>query len=206
MRYQGRITQWNDDKGFGFVLPNGGSNKVFIHVSAFSSRQRRPQGGELVTYELATDAKGRAQAKSVAFVGERAVRATAPGRSSFPLIFTACFLLFVAAMAFAGRLPVAILVLYVIASVLAFLAYAIDKSAASRNAWRTRESSLHLFGLVGGWPGALAAQRLLRHKSAKQSFQAMFWATVLLNCAALGWCLSPAGASMIGSVLSEGWL
>ena len=24
MRYQGKITDWKDDKGFGFVMPNGG--------------------------------------------------------------------------------------------------------------------------------------------------------------------------------------
>jgi uncharacterized membrane protein YsdA (DUF1294 family)/cold shock CspA family protein len=200
MRYQGRITQWNDDKGFGFVLPNGASDKVFIHVSAFSSRRRRPQGGELVTYELATDAKGRAQAKSVAFVGERAARVTASGRSSIAPVFAVCFLVFLVAAVIVGRLPVATLVLYGVASALAFLAYAFDKSAASRNAWRTRESTLHLFALAGGWPGALAAQRLLRHKSAKQSFQAMFWVTVVLNCATLGWCFSSAGASSLEAV------
>jgi len=83
----------------------------------------------------------------------------------------------------------------------AFFAYAFDKSAALRNQWRTQESTLHLFALVGGWPGALAAQRLLRHKSAKASFQATFWVTVVLNCGALGWLFSPSGARTLQSVL-----
>lgn len=76
-----------------------------------------------------------------------------------------------------------------------------DKSAAVRNAWRTQERTLHLFGLLGGWPGALAAQRMFRHKSSKASFQATYWITVVLNCAALGWLLSPAGARTLQSVL-----
>lgn len=198
MRYQGRITTWKDDKGFGFITPNGGGDQIFVHVSSFSNRRRRPEGDELVTYELNVDGKGRTQANAVAFVGEKTA---SPGRSNIPPIFALCFLAFLVLAAVAGRLPVAILALYLAASLIAFFAYAFDKSAAERSQWRTRESTLHLFALLGGWPGALAAQRLLRHKSAKISFQATFWATVVLNCGALGWLFSPSGARTLQSVL-----
>ena len=201
MRYQGRITTWTDDKGFGFITPNGGGEKVFVHISSFSNRQRRPEGNELITYELKTDGKGRAQANTVAFVGEKPTPSTPPGRSNIPPLFAVCFLAFVVGAVIAGRLPVVVLALYLVASLVAFFAYAFDKSAALRNQWRTQESTLHLFALIGGWPGALAAQRLLRHKSAKASFQATFWATVVLNCGALGWLFSPSGARTLQSVL-----
>ena len=201
MRHQGRITTWNDDKGFGFITPNGGGERVFLQVSALSNRQRRPQGNELVTYECITDNKGRAQAKGVAFVGERAVAPASSQRSALPAVFAAGFLVFVVAMVFFGRLPVAVLGLYVVASVVAFLAYGHDKSAAVRNAWRVQERTLHLFSLLGGWPGALAAQRLFRHKSSKASFQTTYWITVALNCAALGWLLSPYGAQTLEMVI-----
>lgn len=95
MRHQGRITTWNDDNGFGFITPNGGGERVFVHISALSSRQRRPQGNELVTYECVTDGKGRAQAKAVAFVGERAVAPASSGRSALPAVFAIGFLAFV---------------------------------------------------------------------------------------------------------------
>jgi uncharacterized membrane protein YsdA (DUF1294 family) len=133
------------------------------------------------------DGEGRSQARTVAFVGERPVPTSPPGRSILPPIFAVCFLLFVLAAVFAGRLPFAVLTLYLVTSVVAFFAYAFDKAAALRNQWRTQESTLHLFALLGGWPGALAGQRLLRHKSAKASFQATFWVTIVLNCGALGW-------------------
>ena len=201
MRYQGRITTWTDDKGFGFITPNGGGEKVFVHISSFSNRQRRPEGNELVTYELKTDGKGRAQANTVAFVGETPTPSAPPGRSNIPPLFAVCFLAFVVGAVIAGRLPVVVLALYLVASLVAFFAYAFDKSAALRNQWRTQESTLHLFALLGGWPGALAAQRLLRHKSAKASFQATFWVTVVLNCGALGWLFSPSGARTLQSVL-----
>jgi len=201
MRYQGRIATWKDDKGYGFILPNEGGEQVFLHISSLSNRQRRPAGNELVTYELMTDGKGRVQAVSVTFVGERLTTSALPGRSKLPPMFAACFLAFVATVVFFGRLPFAVLALYVVASLLAFFAYAIDKSAAKRNQWRTQESTLHLFALIGGWPGALIAQRLLRHKSTKASFQVVFWITVALNCGALGWLLSPYGARALQSVM-----
>ena len=123
-------------------------------------------------------------------------------RSDIAPLFAAGFLAFVAAAVFVGRLPPAILLLYLGASAIAFFAYAFDKSAARRNQWRTRESTLHLFALLGGWPGALAAQRLLRHKSAKTSFQAAYRTTVLLNCGALGCLMSSAGTRLLRSLLA----
>lgn len=201
MRYQGRITTWKDDKGFGFITPNGGGAQVFVHINSFSSRRRRPTGGEIVTYELKVDGKGRAQAGAVAFVGEQATPSSSSSQSNIPPLFACCFLIFVAASAFSGKLPKVVLALYFVASVVAFFAYAFDKSAALHNRWRTQEATLHLFALLGGWPGALAAQRLLRHKSKKASFQSAFWGTVFLNCGALGWLVSPFGSSTLRSVL-----
>lgn len=201
MRFQGRITSWKDDKGFGFITPNGGGKQVFVHVSAFRNRQRRPEGDELVTYELAADEKGRGQAMQVAFVGEPARGDGKLFPAWLPTFFTAGFLAFLAATVVAGRLPMVVLGVYVVASIGAFLAYRLDKSAAENDRWRTQESTLHLFGLLGGWPGALAAQRMFRHKSSKPSFQGMFWVTVVLNCSALGWLLTASGSAALRAVL-----
>lgn len=87
----------------------------------------------------------------------------------------------------AGKLPALVLWLYLGASVVAFVAYAVDKAAARRDRWRTPEGTLHLYALIGGWPGALVAQRVLRHKSSKVEFQRVYWATVIINCMALAW-------------------
>ena len=87
------------------------------------------------------------------------------------------------------RLPSAVVVAYVAMSSLAFVLYAFDKSAARRGGWRTQESTLHAVALLGGWPGALLAQDLFRHKSSKAGFQSVFWMTVVVNCGALAWLL-----------------
>ena len=86
-----------------------------------------------------------------------------------------------------GVVPLGILVLYLGASVAAAVAYGVDKSAAQGGRWRTRESTLHLLALIGGWPGALIAQKVFRHKSRKASFRAAFLFTVAMNCSALLW-------------------
>jgi uncharacterized membrane protein YsdA (DUF1294 family) len=86
-------------------------------------------------------------------------------------------------------------------SVLAILLYGVDKSAAVNNRWRTQESTLHFVGLVGGWPGALFAQNVFRHKSKKAEFQSVFWVTVVLNCAGLAWLLATGKADAINQAI-----
>ncbi|OYY82146.1 MAG: DNA-binding protein [Hydrogenophilales bacterium 17-61-9] len=201
MRHQGKITDWKEDRGFGFITPNGGGPRVFVHIKSFSGRQQRPLGNEIVTYELRLDARGRPQAGSVAFVGKDRPPANPSGQGNVTPMLALAFLVFVGGSAFAGKLPIAVAWFYLAASLIAFAAYALDKSAARNDRWRTQERTLHLFALAGGWPGALAAQRLLRHKSRKQSFQIVFWATVMLNCFALAWFFSDTGAEALRSML-----
>ena len=75
--------------------------------------------------------------------------------------------------------------LYGAASIVAFAAYGIDKAAARRQANRISEQTLLILGLVGGWPGALVAQQVFRHKTRKRSFRRTFWGTVGVNILAL---------------------
>lgn len=66
-------------------------------------------------------------------------------------------------------------------SAVAFLLYWSDKRKARTDAWRTPENVLHAVELAGGWPGALLAQQVFRHKTRKVSFQVLFWFIVLLH-------------------------
>lgn len=66
-----------------------------------------------------------------------------------------------------------------------FAAFALDKRAARNNRQRTRESTLLTLALIGGSPGAIAAQRLMRHKTQKQPFAALLLAIVALQIAAV---------------------
>lgn len=78
-----------------------------------------------------------------------------------------------------------VLAFYGVVSLVTFILYAVDKSAARKGGRRTPESTLHLFSLSGGWPGAFVAQHKLRHKTRKRSFRVVFLVTVLINCGVL---------------------
>ena len=87
---------------------------------------------------------------------------------------------------------------YGLFSVVLFSVYGWDKAAAQRQGRRIRERTLHLLALAGGWPGALAAQRLLRHKCRKRPFLRVYWVTAAGNCALLAWLLlSTPGAQLL---------
>ena len=76
--------------------------------------------------------------------------------------------------------------LYGVMSVIAFFAYGFDKAAALRGGRRVSEQTLLTLGFAGGWPGALVAQQIFRHKTRKRSFRRRFWARVVVNVLLLG--------------------
>lgn len=194
MRYQGQISEWDDKRGFGFVRPREGAGRVFVHISAFPPGSRRPALEDMVRYGLAHDERGRPRATNVTYISGQTLarewRRQSKGMSPATLI-AATFLALVAAAVIVGLLHWAVLVLYVLASVVTYSAYANDKYAAQTGRWRTNEGTLYLLGLAGGWPGGLIAQYRFRHKTKKISFQIFYWLTVGLNCMGLLW-LRPA--------------
>lgn len=79
------------------------------------------------------------------------------------------------------RVPLWFAGLYLIMSAACFIAYAIDKAAAVAGRRRISEAALIFLGLAGGWPGAIIAQQVLRHKSSKAAFRSSFWGSVVMN-------------------------
>ncbi|EIK9031178.1 DUF1294 domain-containing protein, partial [Salmonella enterica] len=59
--------------------------------------------------------------------------------------------------------------------------YGIDKTAARKTWRRVPESTLLVFGVVGGWPGAIVGQQLFRHKTQKQPFKTYFIVSVMVS-------------------------
>ncbi len=80
--------------------------------------------------------------------------------------------------------------LYGFMSAWAFIIYGWDKYAATKGRRRIRETSLHMVALFSGWPGAVLAQQVMRHKTVKVKFRRVFWLTVLINIASFYWLYS----------------
>ena len=202
MRTKGKVTAWNDEKGFGFIEPLDGGKHVFIHIKAFANRGRRPVINQIVTYGLSTDKQGRPCAINATLPGERVRKKSGKLGSSFSILLAIVFLTGVAVAVNFTNAPTWIIGAYLTMSLITLLAYAKDKSAARSGGWRTSEGTLHMLSLIGGWPGALIAQKTLRHKSKKQPFRFVFWLTAIANCGAFVWLLTPEGAGFVNSLIT----
>ena len=67
MEQQGRLTQWNDARGFGFITPLSKGPRIFVHISQFQQRNQRPCLNDLLTFTISHDEQGRLRAKEVRY-------------------------------------------------------------------------------------------------------------------------------------------
>jgi uncharacterized membrane protein YsdA (DUF1294 family)/cold shock CspA family protein len=199
MRLAGRITDWNDAQGFGFVASNDGGGRIFVHIKAIQRGSRRPAVGDLISYLPSRDARGRLQATEIRHAGQQIETSRSPPTRWPSAVIGVGTLLVVLLLAVFRVVPVMIAGGIAGLSLVSFVVYGLDKNAAGRGAQRIPENHLHLLSLVGGWPGALIAQQVFRHKTIKQPFQTVFWTTVVLNVAGLAWLVgSGTVARMLG--------
>ncbi|MEI2795827.1 DUF1294 domain-containing protein [Pseudoxanthomonas sp. F11] len=200
MERLGKVSEWNDDRGFGFIAAlDGQPARVFFHVRDYRLDGRRPEVGELVKFsaQRQVDGKWRAQAVRRTAPAARSAKPAAPARaaarrpgSALPgALATMAYALLLAWAIRTGRLPLEAVFVPLVLSAITFVAYALDKHAAQAGRWRTPESTLHLLELAGGWPGAWIAQQTLRHKSRKPGYRVVYWMMVVLHAAVLiAWC------------------
>jgi uncharacterized membrane protein YsdA (DUF1294 family)/cold shock CspA family protein len=188
LNQKGLLTAWNDAKGFGFITPEGGGERVFAHISVYAGRGR-PVADRKVAYSITKDDKGRPRAGRFQYAGAAKVGASVAPGVWIAAVFVVVFFSILAGLFHEGYLPVSILAAYGGVSLVLFVMYWIDKRAAQRGGQRTAEKTLHLFELCCGWPGALMAQQVFRHKTRKGSYQFVFWLVVLANLGALCWLL-----------------
>ena len=80
VRYKGQLTTWKDDRGFGFIKPDGGGKEIFLHISVLPRASRRPAVGDTILYEKVTepDGKVRAAKASIECVTPSPRRTTSP--------------------------------------------------------------------------------------------------------------------------------
>ncbi len=170
-----KIAEWNAEKGYGWL--QWGNKRVFLHRRDFSGPSRAPVVGEEVRFTLGQDAHGRLCA-----VNAISTRGIGFGMGVLRLGLLAALLMLPALAIHQSGEDVGKIAAYALAiSVITYATYASDKRRARTRDWRTPEAHLHLLELLGGWPGAWLAQRRLRHKCSKGSYQFVFWLIVLIH-------------------------
>lgn len=229
MKQQGTVVRWDAERAFGFIRSPQTVSDIFFHRRDYSGPPAQPYEGMVVTFEeIHVGGKG-PRALSVELARNRIEEAAPRAREAIPeeaqilpagrsaprprpvsrrppeknwpafALMGFWLLLWLTGIAL-GRFPWVILTAVVLVNLATFYLYWHDKHAATRDAWRVPEERLHLLAAAGGWPGAWFAQQILRHKSVKPSFRAIYWLTVGLNLAALfAWVAWPALAPALAS-------
>ncbi len=101
------------------------------------------------------------------------------------------------------QLPAHCLIWLALLSLVTFLVYWLDKDAAQFREWRIPERTLQWLSVLGGWPGALLAQGVLRHKTRKLRFQVWFWMAVVINLLLVNGLAHAYGQQLLHAV---GWV
>ena len=213
MEHTGHITRWDGTRGFGFIRSPDVPADVFFHTRDFGGV---PVVGMAVRFELihvggkgpramavkptnapyGAAASSRSKPAAPLPVQARTPGRRQPGAAAAPAGQALAIVLMLLWLGLLGwgllnqRLPLWLLGATAVLNLVTFVAYAMDKSAAQNGSWRISEQQLHLLALLGGWPAAWWAQQWLRHKSRKTEFRTVYWATVLLHCAALALLLT----------------
>jgi len=208
-RKKGKIIKWNDDKGFGFILPNDSQKNIFVHIKSFTDRNVRPVENQNVTYTVQNNDNDKYSAINVSRSTDNPIRSRTnssnvnniiskrkrSNKNNIPfdqksthsipilyIIFILGFMIFLFHFSILeDKLPPFVIIVYIVMGIITYFVYSGDKLQAIDNERRTSEQSLLALSLFGGWIGALIAQQRFRHKTKKTSFQISFWTTVFLN-------------------------
>ncbi|MFI5358198.1 MAG: DUF1294 domain-containing protein [Opitutales bacterium] len=181
----GKIVAWHADRGYGFA--DDGLERTFIHLGDFAEKPRKLALGDTLTYTIGYDRRRRLCAKDIRQVSHH---------EGLEMIHVVVVLALLAAPGLAvwrratPAVAEGIAAWALLSSILTFCLYVWDKRRAERGGRRVSETALHCWELLGGWPGALFAQRRVRHKSSKFFYQVVFWVIVgAYQFAALDWLL-----------------
>ena len=205
MRDQGRLVEWFDDKGYGFIQPNDGlKERVFLHIKDFAQKGPRPIVGCALEYVVQLDGQGRYKAKQVTYLKATQTVHSKTNRTSQntlnaqkasslqPMqIICIVYIVVLAILSISGLLNGMILFFVSIINVMTYWFYAQDKEAAQMNQRRVPENTLHILAFLGGWPAAWLAQQRLRHKTQKQPFRKIYFCTIVFNILLILWLISP---------------
>ncbi|WP_089605259.1 DUF1294 domain-containing protein [Acinetobacter piscicola] len=202
MRDQGRLVEWFDDKGYGFIQPNDeAKDRVFLHIKDFAQKGPRPLVGCALEYVVQLDGQGCFKAKQVTYLKANQAKKLSKVSNSLdtqsssklqPMqILCVIYIIALVILTATGLLDSLALLFISIINVMTYWFYSQDKEAAQLDQRRVPENTLHILAFLGGWPAAWLAQQRLRHKTQKQPFRKVYFCTIFFNILLILWLISP---------------
>lgn len=191
--HRGKLVDWKDKEGYGFIADNINNKKIFVHIKAFNyTPSRRPAIGDVVSYIIENNGS-KLQAIKVGFINQASHNVNIKNTfidnknkthktNPFPIFFL--IIIYISLLFYSiirEWLPTNILPFFIILNFITFFIYWWDKSASGDGLRRTSENTLHILAILGGWIGAYIAQKTLRHKSVKKEFQTTFKVSIIFN-------------------------
>lgn len=170
---EARVSEWAPNSSFGYL--GQGRNRIFLHRRDFVRWEGPPSVGDRILYIPGTDGAGRRCA-----IQAECVRILPRINLGPSLLLVLLLIVPLTAAWVYGLTSLPWLAFFAVINLITWRCYAIDKRRAQAGAWRIPESTLHLLELAAGWPAALLAQRWLRHKCAKKSYQTTYWLIIAL--------------------------
>ncbi|GAA5001534.1 DUF1294 domain-containing protein [Acinetobacter puyangensis] len=192
-RYQGRLVEWHDEQGYGFIqgISDPKHQRVFLHIKSFQRSGPRPIQGCVVEYDLGLDNQSRPQAINVSYVKAGQVKGKQSAASAskqskknawhpmYILMLIYWVALFV--LSSFGKLPMLSIMIIMLINAYTYWLYQKDKQAALNGDFRISEQHLLLMNVLGGWTAAWFARQHFRHKTQKQPFKTYFALSIVLN-------------------------
>lgn len=179
MQSNGIIKEWNDEKGFGFISYD--KKQIFVHIKSFENRKYRPKVGQKVFFTISNDNMNRSCAINVKYLEDVQYKFNIKVGLVYSIVKVILFFIILLTLIDYLNISIVVFYLYMFMSFITFLVYYKDKKLAKINEYRIPENTLHNLSLFCGWPGAILAQQLLRHKSKKESFRRVFYVIIILN-------------------------
>lgn len=181
---QGRLVEWNDDRGFGFIEADD-RQRYFVHIKSIGRIATRPRIGDRLQFERGISRNGKIAAVDVRIAGanplptqaerNRGVTDTRPQRQEIRQFLALALLAILGIGLAVDTIPLWLGLTYFAVGLASFLSYGADKGFAEAGAWRVSEIRLHALDLCCGIIGGLLGQAVYRHKTSKQSFAAVTW-------------------------------
>ena len=190
-RYQGRLIEWHDEQGYGFIqgISDPRHTRVFLHISHFERSGPRPIVGCVLDYQLGLDPQARPQALKVRYVKAQQVQkpaqSPAPQKLAFHPIYMLMTLYWVGLLVLSHfqQLPNFSLLVILLINAYCYWLFYQDKQAAIAGKARVSEQQLLMLCALGGWTAAWFAAQHFRHKTQKQPFKTHFALSIVMHFA-----------------------